>query len=137
MKLKVEKAISVFLWLVALHSFVVGVCLILLPSSVFVYLGFNPSFDRFFSTQGGVFHIIMSVCYAMGAHDVKKFLALVIFSFIVKFIAAIFLLLYFVLISSQLLIILSCVSDLVMGLIIFILYIKLDKQVYSLGGPHE
>ena len=137
MMLKVEKTISVFLWLVALHSFVVGVCLILLPSSVFVYLGFNPSFDRFFSTQGGVFHIIMSVCYAMGAYDIKKFLALVIFSFIVKFIAAIFLLLYFVLISSQLLIILSCVSDLVMGLIIFILYIKLDKQVYSLGGPHE
>ena len=137
MKLKVEKAISVFLWLVALHSFIVGVCLILLPSSVFEFLGFNPSFDRFFSTQGGVFHIIMSVCYAMGAYDLKKFLALVIFSFIVKFIAAIFLLLYFILISSQLLIILSCISDFAMGLIIFILYIKLDKQVYSLGGSHE
>ncbi|MCW9094722.1 MAG: hypothetical protein OQJ74_02640 [Ignavibacteriaceae bacterium] len=123
--------------MVALHSFFVGVCLILLPSSVFEYLGFDPSFERFFSTQGGVFHIIMSVCYAMGAYDVKKFLTLVIFSFIVKFIAAIFLLLYFVLISSQLLIILSCISDLVMGLIIFILYIKLDKQVYSLGGSHE
>jgi Na+-driven multidrug efflux pump len=134
MTLKVEKAISVFLWLVALHSFIVGICLILLPSSVFEFLGFNPSFDRFFSTQGGVFHIIMSVCYAMGAYDLKKFLALVIFSFIVKFIAAIFLLLYFILISSQLLIILSCISDLVMGCIIFWLYSKLDKQYYSLGG---
>ena len=133
MKLKVEKAISVFLWLVALHSFIVGVCLILLPSSVFEFLGFNPSFDRFFSTQGGVFHIIMSICYAMGAYDLKKFLALIVFSFIVKFVAAIFLLLYFIFISPQLLIILSCLSDLAIGLIIYFLYIKLDKQVYSLG----
>ena len=132
MKLKVEKAISVFLWLVALHSFIVGVCLIFLPSSVFEFLGFNPSFDRFFSTQGGVFHIIMSVCYAMGASNTKKYLALIVFSFIVKFIAAIFLLVYFIIISSQLLIILSFTSDLAMGVIIYLLYSKLDKQHYSL-----
>ena len=131
MKLKVEKAISVFLWLVAFHSFIVGICLIFLPSSVFEYFGFNPSFERFFSTQGGVFHIIMSVCYALGAYDIKKFLALIIFSFIVKFIAAIFLLLYFLFISPQLLIILSCLSDLAMGLIIYFLYIKLDRKFYS------
>lgn len=133
MKLNVEKAISFFLWLVAIHSFIVGACLILLPTSVFEFLGFNPSFDRFFSTQGGVFHIIMSVCYAMGASDIKKFLALIIFSYIVKFIAALFLLLYFIIISSQLLIILSCISDLAMGLIIYLLYNKLDKQYYSIG----
>jgi len=133
MKLKVEKAISVFLWLVALHSFIVGIGLIFLPSSVFEFLGFNPSFDRFFSTQGGVFHIIMSICYAMGAFDIKKFLALIIFSFIVKFIASIFLLLFFIFISSQLLIILSCISDLTMGAIIYFLYSKLDKEYYSLS----
>ena len=133
MKQKVEKAISVFLWLVALHSFIVGICLIFLPSSVFEFLGFNPSFDRFFSTQGGVFHIIMSVCYSMGAYDIKKYLALIVFSFIVKFIASIFLLLYFILISSQLLIILSCISDLAMGIIIFLLYSKLGKQYYSIN----
>jgi Na+-driven multidrug efflux pump len=133
MNLKVEKVISVFLWLVALHSFIVGIGLIFLPSSVFEFLGFNPSFDRFFSTQGGVFHIIMSICYAMGASDIKKYLALIVFSFIVKFIAAIFLLLYFIIISSQLLIILSCLSDLVMGIIIYLLYSKLDKKYYSLS----
>lgn len=134
MKLKVEKTISVFLWLIALHSFIVGVGLIFLPSSVFEFLGFNPSFERFFSTQGGVFHIIMSVCYAMGASDIKKYLALIVFSFIVKFIAAIFLLFYFILISSQLLIILSCISDLAMGIIIYLLYSKLDKEFYSLSN---
>lgn len=133
MKLKVEKAISVFLWLVALHSFVVGVGLIFLPSPVFEFLGFNPSFERFFSTQGGVFHIIMSVCYAMGASDIKKYLALIFFSFIVKFIAAIFLFLYFIFISSQLLIIFSCISDLAMGIIIYYLYSRLDKEYYSLS----
>jgi hypothetical protein len=134
MKLKVEKAISVFLWLVAIHSVIVGACLILLPSSAFELLGFDTSFDRFFSTQGGVFHIVMSVCYAMGAYDSKRFLALVIFSFIVKFIAALFLLLYYLLINSQPLLILSCITDLGMGMIIFLLYNKLDKQFYSLSN---
>lgn len=122
MDIKVAKILSVFLWLVALHSFLVGLGLILLPSSAFEYLGFNSTFDRFFSTQGGVFHIAMSVGYSLAAYDIKRYKALVLFSVIIKLIAAVFLFLYFVLMSSKLLIIASGISDLIMGICIVLLF---------------
>ena len=130
MKVKADKFLSVFLFLVALHSFLVGVGLVILPSSAFELLGFISDFDRFFSTQGGVFHIAMSVCYALAAYDKIKYHQLIIFSVIVKFIAAVFLFSYFIFVSSQWLIILSGVSDLLMGVIILYLYNLLIKEFY-------
>ena len=130
MKLKVETAITVFLWLVAFHSLIVGIGLIILPTTVFESLGFNPTFDRFFSTQGGVFHIAMAVCYAMAAYDKIKFRQLIVFSVIVKFIATIFLFSYFIFVSSLWLIILSGITDFLMGIIILYLYLVLLKDMY-------
>jgi len=130
MKLKVEKAISFFLWLVAIHSFLVGIGLIVLPSSAFEFLGFDPTFDRFFSTQGGVFHIAMSVGYAMAGYDKIKYEQLIVFTIVVKFIATIFLIAYFVFISSHWMIILSGISDLLMGVIVMYLYKTLIKESY-------
>lgn len=130
MEFKAEKLLSVFLWLVAIHSFFVGIGLIVLPTSLFEFLGFEPTFDRFFSTQGGVFHIAMAVCYAMAAYDLIKYKQLIIFSIIVKFIATVFLLSYYLLISSQWMIIFSCVTDFIMGLLILYLYHTLIKQSY-------
>jgi len=130
MKLKVEKVISIFLWLVSIHSFLVGIGLIFLTSSAFESLGFKSTFDRFFSTQGGVFHIAMAVCYALAGHDQVKYKQLIIFSIVVKFIATIFLFSYFIIISSQLLIILSGISDLLMGLVILYLFRLLIKEQY-------
>lgn len=130
MKLKVDKAITVFLWLVALHSFLIGIGLIFLPLSAFKFLEFNTTFDRFFSTQGGVFHIAMAICYAMAGYDKIKYRQLIVFSIIVKFIAAIFLIIYFLIVSSQWLIIVSAVSDLLMGVIILHLYRLLTAELY-------
>ena len=48
------------------------------------------AFDRFFSTQGGVFHIAMSVCYGLAAKDKNQYESLIIFSVVVKFLATIF-----------------------------------------------
>ena len=127
---KVDKILSVFLWLVAIHSFLVGIGLIVLPTSVFEFLGYQSTFDRFFSTQGGVFHIIMAVGYAMAGYDIKRFECLIIFSIIVKLIATVFLIIYFMLISSQLLIILSGISDFMMGLVILFLYKKFKLQAF-------
>jgi hypothetical protein len=130
MHFKIEKLLSLFLWLVALHSFLVGIGLIFLPSSAFEYLGFDSTFDRFFSTQGGVFHIAMSVCYAMAAKDLIKYKQLIIFSIIVKFIATVFLLSYYFLVSSQWMIIFSCITDFIIGMLILYLYRTLIKQSY-------
>lgn len=130
MKPIVDKILSGFLWLVSFHSFLVGIGLIVLPTSVFESLGYQSTFDRFFSTQGGVFHIVMAVGYAMAGYDKKRFECLIIFSVIVKFIATIFLVIYFIIISSQLLIIFSGISDFLMGLIILFLYNKLKQEQF-------
>jgi hypothetical protein len=128
MNIKLDKLLSVFLWIVALHSILVGIGLIVLPTSVFEFLGYRLTFDRFFSTQGGVFHIVMAIGYAMAGYDLKRFECLIIFSIIVKFIATVFLIIYFIIISSQLLIIFSGISDFIMGLVILFFYSKLKQE---------
>ena len=130
MKIKIEKLLSIFLWIVSLHSFGVGIGLILLPASTFEYLGFLIPSERFFPSQGGVFHITMTICYALAAYDKKRFESLITFSVIVKLIATLFLLVYFLFISSQLLIIISAFTDLAMGIIIWLLYYRLSKESY-------
>jgi hypothetical protein len=125
---KVDKILAVYLWLIAFHSFIVGIGLIILPSSAFEFLGFKLSFDRFFSTQGGVFHVAMSVGYGMAAYDLNRFSQLIIFTIIVKFIATIFLFVYFVVADSQSIVLLSGVSDFLMGIIVLFLYQALVKS---------
>ena len=72
----------------------------------------------------------MAVGYAMAGYDTKRFECLIIFSIIVKLIATVFLIIYFMLISSQLLIILSGISDFMMGLVILFLYKKLKLEAF-------
>ena len=66
--LRSGKALTIVLWLVAMHSFCVGVCLIVMPASLFSYFGFGIG-EKFFATQGGVFHIVMSICYFIVAFN--------------------------------------------------------------------
>lgn len=116
------KLLSIFLWLVALHSFAVGVGLIVLPLSMLKFFGYGVCAERFFPSQGGVFHIAMAVGYAMAAYNLKRYECLIIFSIVVKFMATVFLFTYFILVSSIWLVLLSGISDFLMGLIILILY---------------
>ena len=127
---KVDKILAVLLWLLSFHSFLFGAGLIGLPTSVFEFLGYKSTFDRFFSTQGGVFHIVMAVGYTMAGYDKKRFECLITFSILVKFMATIFLVIYFIIISSQLLIIFSGISDFIMGLVLLFLYIKLRQEQF-------
>ncbi|HET55512.1 MAG TPA: hypothetical protein ENN33_09890 [Ignavibacteria bacterium] len=116
------KLLSIFLWFVAIHSFVVGVGLIVLPLPLLKFFGYGVCAERFFPSQGGVFHIAMAVGYAMGAYNLKSYECLIIFSIIVKFMATVFLFTYFFLVSSIWLVLLSGISDFLMGLIVLILY---------------
>lgn len=117
-----SKLLSIFLWLVALHSFAVGLGLIVLPLPLLKFLGYGVCAERFFPSQGGVFHIAMAVGYAMAANNLKRYECLIIFSIVVKFMATVFLFIYFIFVSSIWLVILSGISDFLMGLIILILY---------------
>lgn len=127
--LRKGKLLSLFLLLVALHSFLVGVGLIVFPPALMEFFGYGVCTERFFPSQGGVFHIAMAVGYAMAAYNLKRYECLIIFSIIVKFMATVFLFVYFFLVSSIWLVILSGISDFLMGLIILILYRFVKKRV--------
>ncbi len=128
MKLQDKTILKWILILTSIHSFLVGVGLIFVTNQLRIYFGFAPSSEQFFQTQGGVFHIVMSVAYFLGGVNQTKYKALIEFSIIVKIFATVFLLTYFIFINSSILILFSGVTDCLMFLIILIYYkrIKLD-----------
>lgn len=123
--------LSLILILVAIHSFCVGVGLIIRPAELMHLFGFNICNERFFPTQGGVFHIVMVVGYLIAAINVDKSRSLVIFSIIVKIMATIFLFAYFIAVEQIWLVLFSGFSDGIMGLAIYVallLYLKSQKK---------
>lgn len=121
--------LAIILWLVAIHSFLVGVSLIITPSNVFEYLGYNLCTERFFPTQGGVFHIVMAIGYAMGAIKSASSDELILFSIIVKFCATLFLIIYFIFVKQTWVILFSGIVDCIMGIIIWWAYSNFRKRV--------
>ena len=119
---KPDRQLSWFLWLVMLHSIGVGMGLIFAPSFILEYFNFSFHPTRFFVTQGGVFHIVMSVCYGMAARDPLRHESLVILAIVTKFIATVFLAIYFLLIDSVLVILLSGIGDFIMGAGLYYLF---------------
>jgi hypothetical protein len=115
------RVLKIFLTLVAIHSIVVGLCLIASPVSFIELLGF-PMKEKFFAVQGGVFHLVVSVAYLMAAKDIMAGRNLVIYSILAKSIATVFLFTYYFAVNPILLILLSGIGDMVMGIILFLLY---------------
>jgi hypothetical protein len=97
-----------------------GLALITQPTVLMEWSGFKPEYERFFPTQGGVFHLLMAVAYVMGAMNSKKYYYLIIFSIIVKAVATIFLIVYCFIIEFKWTIFIFGIGDGVMGLMIFI-----------------
>lgn len=120
------------MWIIAFHSLCVGVGLIIAPSELLEYLGYSMCTERFFPTQGGVFHIIMTIGYIMGAIKYPESYDLIIFTIVVKFSATVFLIIYFIAIKQTLLILFSGMTDGLMGIIVYRLYtilmIKLNDE---------
>jgi hypothetical protein len=73
------KILSTILYLVALHSFAMGLTLIIQPSFLMKIVGFDRTCERFFATQDGVFHILIGVAYLMGAVNCDKYHYLIVF----------------------------------------------------------
>jgi hypothetical protein len=116
-----SRMLSLFLLLVAIHSIVVGICLIVSPVSFIEFLGF-PMKEKFYAVQGGVFHLVVSVAYLMAARDIRAGRSLVIYSFTAKFMATVFLFTYYFAVNPILLVLLSGIGDMVMGVVIYLLY---------------
>lgn len=113
-----EKLLPFILYLVAVHSFCVGIMLIIQPRFLMSFAGYGDICQRFFPTQGGVFHIVMAVCYTMGGMRPNENRCMIYFSMIAKAIATVFLLTYYVFVSNWVILV-SGIGDGTMGLVIY------------------
>jgi hypothetical protein len=122
-----------FLWLIAVHSFIVGLVLIILPGESLSFFGFHV-IEKFFSTQGGVFHIVMSIAYVLAAENLGKSDLVIYFSISAKFIATIFLFSYFLFKNIIWVVAFSGAGDLIMGILLLILFINYKKELNAQEG---
>jgi len=111
--------LSFILWLVSIHSFLVGIGLIIQIPAVMILFGFDSSYERFFPAQGGVFHIVMGIGYALAATDSNRFRCLVMFAILVKSAATVFLFTYYFIVESIWSILISGIVD---GIMAFAIY---------------
>jgi len=125
--------LRIFLWLIAVHSFVVGIVLIILPGESLAFFGFEI-IEKFFSTQGGVFHIVMSIAYGLAAEKLGKSDLVIYFSIAAKFIATIFLFSYFLLKNFILVVAFSGAGDLIMGILLLVLFVNYKKELNAQKG---
>ena len=118
-----RERLRLLLWLVALHSAGVGLGLILHPAGLLAFMGFAPVSEPFFPVQGGVFHVVVAVGYAMAAHAPRRHRSLIVFAVVVKILATVFLLLYWLLIARLWSVLASGAVDGLMALLIALAYV--------------
>lgn len=121
------KYLKIFLWLVALHSFCVGLGLMLIPLEYFDFFGFGEYQGNFFKIQAGVFHLMMVIAYVFAALDPAKYRVMILFSILAKFSATLFLISYSIFDEAIWMVIVSGIADFLMGLILLGFYRKLDS----------
>lgn len=120
----------ILLWLIAFHSFFAGILLIILSPVQLSFFGFDIH-EKFFSTQGGVFHIVMSVAYVMGAEAIGKSNQMILFAIIAKFIATVFLLSYFLFKNSIWMVLISGIGDFLMGIVLLLVFLHYKKNLHA------
>lgn len=124
-----EKRLIVLLNLVALHSFIVGIGLIIHPASLMEFAGYKPITEPFFPVQGGVFHVIMAVGYYLCTRDLIKHRCLVVFAVIIKSFATVFLFLYFFFVVQIWMIFVSGIGDGLMALFIYLAHQSYERSL--------
>lgn len=117
-----RRKLQAVLFIMALHSAATGLLLITLPGEWLAWFGLAVHPQRFFSCQGGVFHIIMAVAYGMGMIHPVKYALMIRFSVFVKICAAIFLFAFFLIRDGVPFILLNAVLDGFLGGLLLFTY---------------
>lgn len=126
--MKPRALLTVLLYLISLHSFCVGLALIILPLSTLEYFGYEGYAGNFFRAQGGIFHIVMSIIYIVAARDVDKNRILIYLTLTAKFIATIFLLGYYFIFEQIWMVLVSGIGDFLMGICVLLLWSAYMKK---------
>jgi hypothetical protein len=125
-KTMIRRLLVIVLWLVGIHSLCFGLSLVILPCSILEFFGFTIS-EKFYATQGGVFHLIICYAYFKSAIQPENSDDLIILACITKFSATVFLFMYFLFGKQILIILLSGILDFLMGLSILLLFLAFRK----------
>ena len=123
-----ERLFAVFLWLVAIHSFFTGVGLILLSSNSMGFFGFSVSEDRFFRTQGGVFHLIVAFYYLLALWGYRRYKPLIWIPAIAKGFGSGFLFIYYFFKWSGWMILVSGIGDSLMFVVMLLFIYYTGKE---------
>lgn len=116
--------LKILLWLIALHSCIVGILLISLGDEGMRFFGFDEG-NPFFQIQGGIFHLVMCIAYLMASYDVITNRRLVIFIILAKCMASVYLLCYFSFVSEIPIILYAGLAEGFIAIAVLILYLQL------------
>ncbi len=117
-----DRVLRLFLLLITVHTFGVGVVLIIAGNDIMTLFGFVELESRFFQMQGGVFHIVITYAYWLAYRDPVRYEHLITFIIFVKTVAAIFLFSYYIFIEQVIMVLLSGFVDAAMGLILYAMH---------------
>ena len=123
--------LSLLLWLFTIHSAIVGFALILIPFHLLEFFGYFDYSGIFFKTQGGVFHIVMAVAYALAAVNLEKAHFVIVFIIAAKSMATLFLLSYFFWIEPIWMVLLSALGDGAMAVVLYLIYSQYRKLLIN------
>ena len=122
--IKAKLFLKILLWLIAIHSCIVGIILISSGTEGIKVFGFEDG-NPFFQVQGGFFYLVMCVAYLMASYDVVTNRRMLIFIIIAKCMATVFLLGYYSFVSELNILLLSGIVDGLMAVAVLLLYLKL------------
>ncbi len=125
-----ERILRWFLLIVAVHTFGVGLVLIVAGNTVMEFFGFPQLESRFFQMQGGFFHLLFSYIYWKASTDVNRYEYLILFVVVVKCVATVFLFSYYFFIERVIMVLLSGFVDGGMGVIIYLVFRKWKSKEY-------
>jgi CHASE2 domain-containing sensor protein len=123
-----EKLLRLLLYMISIHSIFVGLALISTPGDMFAYFGYQPVSERFFTLQGGVFHIIMGIAYYLAAKSINKDHSLILLAIITKISATLFLFSYFLFIQKIWMVLVSGIVDALMAMVVIIVFHQFKKD---------
>ena len=126
-KLGARRQLQTVLFLMSLHSFLTGLGLLFFPVEWLQFLGLETNPQRFFISQGGVFHLLMAGAYTAGMLRPRRNVVLIRLAIIVKICAALFLFLFFILKQPVPFVLLNAALDGCFGWVLIVSFNKMQQ----------
>lgn len=117
-----RKRLRLVLIIMAIHSFFIGIGLVIQLPMIMDLFGLGHIEQPFFPAQGGIFHVLMAVAYITAALRPEGNGTLINFIIVVKITATVFLFFYFTFIQNIWMILFSGICDGILALLILISY---------------